>query len=541
MKTKLLITLTATFLLLIPNAIFGQTITLGTAANFVLFSTNGAVSNSGTSQLTGNIGTNNGSCTGFGNVNGAMHNNDGVSAQCVTDLLVAYNQLDAAITTDLISSTMGNGATLFAGVYSVTNAATLTSELTLDGKDDPNAQFIFRINGSFSADAASKITLINGTQSCNVFWVTEGKVILAAGTSFKGTVIANNSAIQIGAGVKLEGRALSTTGAIAVDGSTAYVPLGCGNVALTGPVAPTLASTECYVLYSASGAIINTGTTTLKGDVGTNSGTTAGFDPLLVNGTIHATPDISTAQCAADLAAVYSQLNVLTPDINLLYPAQFGHSLVLTPHTYFLNAATLLTDTLFLNALGNANAVFVIQVNGALSTASNSNVVLINGAQSKNVFWKVEGAVSINSTSTFRGTIVSNNGAVAFLNPNALLDGRALTTSGIISVATATAIVPALCTIITGVNSTQTSNQKLTVTIAPNPISSTTTVVLNGDSKVGDYNLVIYSSMGNEVINIPLNKKTTTLTTTNLHQGIYFFKVMSNNKLIQSGKLISEN
>jgi len=167
--------------------------------------------------------------------------------------------------------------------------------------------------------------------------------------------------------------------------------------------------------------------------------------------------------------------------------------------------------------------------------------VLIKNAQSKNVFWKVVGAVSINSNSTFRGTIVSNNGAIELLDPNVLLDGRALTTSGALSVATATAIAPTLCTVVTGAITTQASNNKLTVTIAPNPISSTTTVVLNGDSKVGDYNLVIYSSMGNEVINIPLNKKITTLETTDLHQGIYFFKVMSNNKLIQSGKLINQN
>ena len=65
MKTKLLISLTAVLLFLMPNANFGQSINLGTAANFVLFSTNGSVSNTGISQLTGNVGTNNGSSTGF--------------------------------------------------------------------------------------------------------------------------------------------------------------------------------------------------------------------------------------------------------------------------------------------------------------------------------------------------------------------------------------------------------------------------------------------------------------------------------------------
>jgi len=56
------------------------------------------------------------------------------------------------------------------------------------------------------------------------------------------------------------------------------------------------------------------------GDVGTNVGLTTGFDPLLVTGTIHPIPDASTAQCAADLIDVYTYLNTLPYDIELLYP-----------------------------------------------------------------------------------------------------------------------------------------------------------------------------------------------------------------------------
>ena len=99
MKTQLLKTLTAVILFLIPNVNFGQAPTLGTAADFVLFSTNGAVTNSGISQLTGNVGTNNGSSTFFGNVNGVMHDQDGTSGKCAADLLTAYNQLNSTIPT----------------------------------------------------------------------------------------------------------------------------------------------------------------------------------------------------------------------------------------------------------------------------------------------------------------------------------------------------------------------------------------------------------------------------------------------------------
>ena len=74
MKIKLFnIVIAAMLLFFLHNVNFAQAPTLGTSAGFVLFSSNGSVSNSGISQLTGHVGTNNGSNTFFGNVNGVMH------------------------------------------------------------------------------------------------------------------------------------------------------------------------------------------------------------------------------------------------------------------------------------------------------------------------------------------------------------------------------------------------------------------------------------------------------------------------------------
>src|SRR6202012_4124325 len=140
-----------------------------------------------------------------------------------------------------------------------------------------------------------------------------------------------------------------------VGGVMAYTPIGCGSVDLTGPAAPTLASTACYGVFSADGAVSNTGISNVTGDVGTNVGSTTGFNALLVSGTIHPIPDVSTATCTSDLGNVYAYLNTRPADIELLYPAQFGNGLVLTPHTYIMNAAVSLTDTVYLNALGDAD------------------------------------------------------------------------------------------------------------------------------------------------------------------------------------------
>lgn len=431
------------FLFLYPCYNFAQAPDLGTVADFVLFSTTGAIGNTGISHVTGNVGTNTGAITSFSNIDGVVHSPDGTTSVCATDLLNAYSQLNAAIPTAFPGVLLGDGVTLTAGVYSIPAAASVNNMLILDGEGNENAVFIFQVEGAFSSGASAEIKLINCARAANVFWKIEGAVSLAASTIMKGTIIANNAAISLGAGVTLEGRALSTTGAVAVNNVLAWLPADNGSTLLTGPVPPALASAACYTLFSSNGLVTNTGTTAVSGSIGTDFGGVSGFDPLLVNGTIHTVPDGSTSTCASDLLNVYNYLNALPYDIELLYPAQFGNSLVLTPHTYLMNGAVTFTDTLFLNAQGNPNAVFVIRTMGAIVTSINAQVVLINGAQARNVYWQVEGAVTVNENSAFKGTIVCNNAAVV-LKTGTLLEGRAFTTAGALTTTSITAsAVPA--------------------------------------------------------------------------------------------------
>src|SRR4051812_15568732 len=113
MKNKLLQFVTALSLIGLQATGFAQN--LGTAAGYVLFTTTGAVQNTGPSHLTGNVGSNSGSSTGFGNVNGVMNNNNGATANAAADLLTCYNTLNAAVATLFPSNLLGNGATLNAG------------------------------------------------------------------------------------------------------------------------------------------------------------------------------------------------------------------------------------------------------------------------------------------------------------------------------------------------------------------------------------------------------------------------------------------
>jgi len=373
-----------------------------------------------------------------------MHDGDPASAQATTDLLALYAEVDATIPTLFPGILLGGGTTLTPGVYSSPGASTLNGILTLDGQTDPNALFIFHIEGAFATGANAKVNLINGAQACNVFWKIEGQVDMATGTKMRGTVIANNAAINMSVGDTLEGRALSIAGAISLDAMLAYTPIGCGSPVLTGPLAPDLVSAECYTLFTTIGPTTNTGVTYVVGDVGTDNGLTTGFNPLFVTGMIHPIPDASTAACGVDVLNAYNYVNAVPHEIELLYPAQFGNNLVLTPHTYRMNGAVTFTDTLYLDAQGDPNAVFLIKVYGAFSTSTNSRVNLINGTKSENVYWMVNGAVGINDNSIFRGTIICNNGAMS-LTTGVYLDGRALTTTGAINTNAITAIMPLGC------------------------------------------------------------------------------------------------
>lgn len=431
-------------LLFAPYISFAQP-DLGTTADFVFFTSGGAVGNTGISQLTGNVGTNSGAITIFVNVNGVIHNGDGAAGTAAADLADAYIELDEAIPTSFHAPLLGGGEILNAGVYSIAGNTTIDQTLILDGQGNPNAVFIFQVSAPLSTTASSQVSLINNAQACNVFWKVEGLVSLGSSSTMRGTIVANNAAINLSDGVTLEGRALSTTGGITTDGVLAFVPTGCGSPILAGPAAPALGSTACYALFTANGALINDGITNVIGDVGTNVGLTTGFDPLNVDGIIHPIPDVSTATCAADLLIVYDYLNLLAPDIQLLFPEQLGNDLVLTPHTYTMSSEATFTGTLNLDARDNPNAVFVMQINGALSTSTFANVALLNQAKASNVYWLVQGAVTINDNSTFKGTIVSNNGAI-ILNTGVALEGRVLTTDGAFNTfAITTTMVPSGC------------------------------------------------------------------------------------------------
>lgn len=212
------------------NLFFAQVLNLGTLVDFVMFTSNGAVSNVGTSNLTGNIGADIGAISGFeyATVSGTFYNIDEVTDEAKNDLDLFYNQLASfATTNDNHTSELGSSEVLTAGVFLISSAGSLAGNLTLDGQGDSNAIFIFKIVGAFTTGISSNVILINSAFACNIYWLVDGAISIGATSTMKGTFVSNNGAISMASGGDLEGRLLSTTGEISVNQIEANKIVSC--------------------------------------------------------------------------------------------------------------------------------------------------------------------------------------------------------------------------------------------------------------------------------------------------------------------------
>ncbi len=73
---------------------------------------------------------------------------------------------------------------------------------------------------------------------------------------------------------------------------------------------------------------------------------------------------------------------------------------------------------------GGANDVWIFQVAGTLKMGSAVKITLSGGAQAKNIFWQVAGAVTLGTTSHFEGNILGATGIN--LQTGASINGRML-------------------------------------------------------------------------------------------------------------------
>jgi len=78
------------------------------------------------------------------------------------------------------------------------------------------------------------------------------------------------------------------------------------------------------------------------------------------------------------------------------------------------------------------------------------------------------------------------------------------------------------------------------VAVYPNPFSNNIEIKINETLEIENLEFRMYNALGDEVILSNITEQLTTLTTSQLVSGIYFYKVFINKKVIQTGKLISK-
>jgi hypothetical protein len=214
--------------LVMPVNLYSQTtVDLKSASSFAALAAAGIV-NTGNTVLTGDIGSYpTTTISGFppGVFSGTNHAGDAVTQAAMLDLASAYTDAAGRTVTATLPTEL-SGATLNAGVYnSVSGTFNNTGALILDGQNNANAVFIFKMATTLITDASSSITLINGAVWTNVFWQVGSSATLGASSTLEGTILAHTS-ITVNNSATLHGHlfagAIAPSGALTIDNGTTF-------------------------------------------------------------------------------------------------------------------------------------------------------------------------------------------------------------------------------------------------------------------------------------------------------------------------------
>jgi hypothetical protein len=224
----------------------------------------------------------------------------------------------------------------------------------------------------------------------------------------------------------------------------AACPAAVGAIAMVIATQPAVAATTVGLGTAGSYAVLagttvtNTGLSLISGNLGVSPGTAVtGFPPgIVTGGTIHAA-DANAAGAQADLTTAYNDAAGQTPTATV---SVIGAGQTLAPGVYNATSSLEVGGSLTLNAEGNPNAVFIFQAGSTLTTDTGTRISLTNGAQACNVFWQVGSSATLNTSTSFQGTILALT-SISVLTGDTIT-GRALARNGGVTLDTDTITRP---------------------------------------------------------------------------------------------------
>lgn len=205
-----------------------------------------------------------------------------VADQCEVDLNILITEIIALPFQESHVAGFGNGEIITSGTYFIGGAATHTGNIVFDAEGDSDAMFVVICGAALALAASATSTLVNGAKASNIFWRVSGALTIGATCDIKGTYI-GSGAIAPGDVFDLEGRLLTTAGAISMSNATYTVPIGTPSLSIN--------IIKTFTMFTPSGAISNTIINGNVGDICSGLGAISGFDQI--RGTVYKENDVN--------------------------------------------------------------------------------------------------------------------------------------------------------------------------------------------------------------------------------------------------------
>jgi hypothetical protein len=233
---------------------------------------------------------------------------------------------------------------------------------------------------------------------------------------------------------------------------------------------PVLQTTGNFVVLGGSGhpGVTNSGPTTLTGNLGVYpDNSISGLSSITVNGApavgnpaVHIA-DAVAQQAQLDLSTAISGLSSEGPGTSLSASAYTAGIVTLLPGVFSTGSTFDLTGTLTLDFENLSNASFIFLIGSSLTAEVGSTVALKNVGSNDSLFWVMPaGSATIDAGATFAGNILANT-SITFGTGATLNCGRALASTGDVTLLTNTLSIGCENAFVTTTSGTAAGNTNL--------------------------------------------------------------------------------